>query len=1229
MATKIRLSNITQALDGAFSANGTIKSVSGTFVAGETTDPYYSQYTNNQLQFHREGGYSYIDQTANNATTTGLKFRVGPASTEALIIDKDANVTISNNLITSTITTASGDLTISPNGSDVVVETRLTVSGSQPGIRFSETDTANSEFMIRHNGGNLIFESRDETFNTIFSEAFRIAVDGTVTTGGDLNVGGDLIISGNTTYINTDNLEIEDLNITLASGAANSAVANNSGITVDGANATITYRSQSDVWNFNKDIRINDDAANSAATDGMGIFWDLGGTDQYLVYRDNAGSSGFQGLYTNRKLHLQDTLSLLGNENYIEFRTEGNTGNGKYGLKFIDRHNASSQGPEGQLGALLEVARRGEGAVYDMTIGLSGDVDDEADTSDRAIMKLFAEKRVTIGTETEVDIDGAKRALHVENVGGNAGISILRYQNNSSGPILALAKSRGNDFGNNAPAIAGDQLGQIGFTTYNGSNYNGEGARIAAIATATANTTSIPSKLVFYTTSEDDIYPTDRVTIDERGALIVNVSGTLPTWGGNAIHGVEKFSIWQGGDFSNANFSIDVDNGQSFLMHNMYYSGGWKQRLANYKPVMFRLNSTSGFDFYTADNNGTSDSALGGVNIVANIDHNGKISGQRLALDNSLNYTAVNIEEAVHGNLAMQLYPLRGGSNVGMSLGAFISAYNYGGIQSYANTGTAAAHGMLINPFGGNVGINTYDTVLDFAVADNGLLIGADNTAGAATDNPGIRIKKTGVAAFEIVQTSTSQDFITVNNKPFRYGYHNGTSFTNWFEVENDGIFIGDSQSEPAIEITKEPTGLTEVPRHPTRPTFMMDFTRGSLFDQRIKSYRQSMASYVNREGDIRWAAPGEARFDHDPLTGEPLGMLLEPERTNLANNGSYISAHLSTVAAYVKDLDQGMTEVYRITPDSGTGSTNTADGGISFTVDISSMPEYDDTDHTVSMYVKSDGLTKIHIRRSSGGENIVNVGTFNLITGEWTESDVPTLVFATQYKNGWWRIGWTYARNYQSGQFGYYVQARDNTETDGTKAFVYGMLQIERDIYIEGPTSWIYKSAPTGTFTRTGEVNYIDTTDSTLRWDSNSDGTLYIEASMKQVGAHWDDLQPQYQLGIAGQGGGGRWFYHNTGGSEWSTYDGSSIRSVDNTGSIGDYVKLVSAHKDTTMLIACNGQVSTGGYSGTWDGGYNDVLRIGSYNSTSSNMYHGHIKKIAYYRERISSTEAKWLTEL
>ena len=65
-------------------------------------------------------------------------------------------------------------------------------------------------------------------------------------------------------------------------------------------------------------------------------------------------------------------------------------------------------------------------------------------------------------------------------------------------------------------------------------------------------------------------------------------------------------------------------------------------------------------------------------------------------------------------------------------------------------------------------------------------------------------------------------------------------------------------------------------------PSLRLDFANARALDPRITFTRASVATYVGKDGLIKTAGEDEARFDHDPTTGESLGLLIEESRTNL-----------------------------------------------------------------------------------------------------------------------------------------------------------------------------------------------------------------------------------------------------------------------------------------------------------------------------------------------------------
>src|SRR5210317_446588 len=87
---------------------------------------------------------------------------------------------------------------------------------------------------------------------------------------GTVVIAGNLQVDGTTTTNNSTTMTVDDLNLTLASGAANAAAANGAGITVDcgsDTDATFTYDGTNDEWDFNKDINVT----GTATMDGLTV----------------------------------------------------------------------------------------------------------------------------------------------------------------------------------------------------------------------------------------------------------------------------------------------------------------------------------------------------------------------------------------------------------------------------------------------------------------------------------------------------------------------------------------------------------------------------------------------------------------------------------------------------------------------------------------------------------------------------------------------------------------------------------------------------------------------------------------------------------------------------------------------------------------------------------------------------------------------------------------------
>ena len=213
---------------------------------------------------------------------------ITPASRKIEFFDSAANVDAkietdsSGNLL---ITNTGGDISIGDTSSDIFVgdgtnsvdivfeqngEIRgvtgvtLTLGQSDSNVQMATDLNLNTNDIINVNnltvGGYLAGPS-----------TFTIDPAGVGDNTGTVVIAGNLQVDGTTTTINSTTVTVDDLNLTLASGAANAAAANGAGLTVDGANATITYDSSNDEWDFNKNINITGNLILSGTVDGRDV----------------------------------------------------------------------------------------------------------------------------------------------------------------------------------------------------------------------------------------------------------------------------------------------------------------------------------------------------------------------------------------------------------------------------------------------------------------------------------------------------------------------------------------------------------------------------------------------------------------------------------------------------------------------------------------------------------------------------------------------------------------------------------------------------------------------------------------------------------------------------------------------------------------------------------------------------------------------------------------------
>ena len=105
------------------------------------------------------------------------------------------------------------------------------------------------------------------------------------------------------------------------------------------------------------------------------------------------------------------------------------------------------------------------------------------------------------------------------------------------------------------------------------------------------------------------------------------------------------------------------------------------------------------------------------------------------------------------------------------------------------------------------------------------------------------------------------------------------------------------------------------------RPTLDLNFAATKVLDDRITFTRDSLGTYTDDMGIVKYASNNTPRFDHDPTTGESLGLLIEESRTNQFpyssefDNGAWNTSNSNATANQITAPD-GTTSADKITAD-------------------------------------------------------------------------------------------------------------------------------------------------------------------------------------------------------------------------------------------------------------------------------------------------------------------------
>ena len=958
--TRIRQSNITQPLDAdldtlSLSANGNITATGDLTVGGNT------------------------------------------AITGSLAVD--------GNNLTVTTDDSSSILTLERTGAGAsqldisLAAQKATFTSSQDGFKFIQGSSTQYEARF----GTHVFNNNSGVATLSLAGDNTATFSNNLTVSGDLLVSGDFTVSGNTTFINSDDLAIEDLNIVLANGAANSAVADGAGITIDGANAQLTYVASGDKFNFNKNV----DVIGTIASDGLilsnatyikqndassgqpRMFGMNSGNTTYIGPIDSyAGGAIFYGVSAN----VTDQRFYTGADERIRIASvgdvqfyENNGGTPKVGMHW--------DYADGRLGINTTAPNA------PLTIG---------DTGDAA------------GTLATFRADGVTNFFKL----GDNGSKRFTIQGGSSTSSFSIQRNTTEDF-------VIDSVGNVGigaapqahYTGYTALDIGASGSIFSNRTTGDTNVTMLTNNAYLNSDASAWTY-----MHNDEATRYAQASGKHLFYNAVASTGAITWKEALVIDASNR-LGANVSNPASAI--HTHTTG-----TAEYSSTAEKTTNMSGIKVTASPN----ESVMTGIWFGTGGDESGThwsgISGSRV---DHLTTWGTRLSFYTHDDST---------TNVA-------EAYERLTIDPDGNVGigsTTPTHKLEILKSDSTL-YDRSDIPTDGSGATMRIL-NSDTANGPSY--AGIHFEAYGASS------NGGKGFIgVVNDENWVAGgwsgtHHHlafGTRSSSFGPVRESMILTSDgnlgigedwgdlSTKRPMHTLDVDGAIATRQVRHSIRPTLNLDFANSKQLDPSVTFNRNSPASYYDSKGIIRFANENKPRFDHNPDTGESKGLLIEEERTNVINHiGWFNNTEFdSIIERYAGVSPDGKFNAYRFKINSGRTAAQ-----------IRKLYYFGtplDTNHAFSCYFKNIDATTARLNWGDNGQTGSVTATLTFATEDLViegTSGWNAVGRLEKLPNGWYRV--ELAFYLPAGASATTVPHIGITGSAGQSALVYG-FQIESDV--------------------------------------------------------------------------------------------------------------------------------------------------------------------------------------
>ena len=136
-------------------------------------------------------------------------------------------------------------------------------------------------------------------------------------------------------------------------------------------------------------------------------------------------------------------------------------------------------------------------------------------------MRIDSDGRLLVGTSSSSISTGSSTGglqLHSTTSSNGALLSVARFNNDSTGGKICIAKSRNTSISAGTIVQDDDALGVIEFAGDDGTDMATRGAEIHGKVDGTPGGNDMPGRLEFRTTADGASSPTERLRIDSSGS---------------------------------------------------------------------------------------------------------------------------------------------------------------------------------------------------------------------------------------------------------------------------------------------------------------------------------------------------------------------------------------------------------------------------------------------------------------------------------------------------------------------------------------------------------------------------------------------------------------------------------------------------------------------------------------------------------------------------------------